>query len=320
MSRYDAMKYRRCGASGVLLPAISLGLWHNFGTDAPFSNCRGMLLGAFELGITHFDLANNYGPLPGSAEETFGRVIANELRPHRDELFISTKAGYGMWEGPYGDWGSKKYLISSLDQSLKRMRLDYVDLFYHHRPDPETPIEETADALAQILRQGKALYAGISNYSPGQTADMLAELKKRGIRCLIHQMNYSLLQRSNEAVISVLDEKNVGSIAYCPLAQGLLTDKYLHGIPEHSRAATKGTFLKRDSITGDKLAKVSALNEIAKARGQSLAQMALVWVLLRATSALIGASGLEQINENVRALENMNFTDQEISQIEQALA
>jgi len=320
MSRYDAMKYRRCGASGVLLPAISLGLWHNFGTDAPFSNCRGMLLGAFELGITHFDLANNYGPLPGSAEETFGRVIANELKPHRDELFISTKAGYGMWEGPYGDWGSKKYLISSLDQSLKRMRLDYVDLFYHHRPDPETPIEETADALEQILRQGKALYVGISNYNPVQTADMLAELKRRGVRCLIHQMNYSLLQRGNEAVISVLDENNVGSIAYCPLAQGLLTDKYLHGIPDHSRAATKGTFLKRDSITGDKLAKVSALNEIAKARGQSLAQMALVWVLLRATSALIGASRLEQIEENARALDNMNFADQEISQIEQALA
>jgi len=302
------------------LPAISLGLWHNFGTDAPFSNCREMLLGAFELGITHFDLANNYGPLPGSAEETFGRVISNELKPHRDELFISTKAGFGMWEGPYGDWGSKKYLISSLDQSLKRMKLDYVDLFYHHRPDPETPIEETMDALEQILRQGKALYVGISNYNPGQTADMLAESKKRGVRCLIHQMNYSMLQRGNEAVMSVLNEHGVGSIAYCPLAQGLLTDKYLHGIPEHSRAATKGTFLNRDSITGDKVAKISALNEIAKARGQSLAQMALAWVLRRTASALIGASKLGQIEENVRALDNISFSEREISTIEQTLA
>jgi len=313
------MKYRRCGGSGVLLPAISLGLWHNFGTDAPFSNCRDMLLKAFDLGITHFDLANNYGPLPGSAEETFGRVISGELKPHRDELFISTKAGYGMWEGPYGDWGSKKYLISSLDQSLKRMKLDYVDLFYHHRPDPQTPIEETADALEQILRQGKALYVGISNYNPRQTSDMLAEFKKRGIHCLIHQMNYSMLQRSNEAVIGVLDENGVGSIAYCPLAQGLLTDKYLHGIPEHSRAATKGTFLSRESITGDKIGKVAALNDIAKARGQSLAQMALAWVLLRTTSALIGASRPEQIEENVKALDNLDFSDEEIWRIDRAL-
>jgi len=317
MSRYDKMKYRRCGNSGVLLPAISLGLWHNFGTDAPYSNCREMLLGSFDLGITHFDLANNYGPLPGSAEETFGRVLAADLKHHRDELFISSKAGYDMWDGPHGEWGSKKHMISSLDQSLKRMGLDYVDLFYHHRPDPDTPLDETIDALEQALRSGKALYVGISNYNPDQTKAMLEACKRRGVRLLIHQMNYSMFQRSAEDTISVLGD--VGSIAYCPLAQGLLTDRYLKGIPDDSRAGTKGTYLQKDNITEDRLAKISALNEIAKARGQSLAQMALVWVLQKVDSALIGASRFSQIEENVKALDHVEFSAEELAAIGKVL-
>lgn len=318
--RYDVMSYRRCGRSGVRLPALSLGLWHNFGDEATLSASREMLLGAFDLGITHFDLANNYGPSAGSAEESFGRVISKELKPYRDELIISTKSGYYMWEGPYGEWGSKKQLISSLDQSLRRMQLDYVDIFYHHRPDPDTPIEETAEALCQAVRSGKALYVGISNYNPQQSQAMIELLNSMGIHCLLHQMNYSMLERGNEAVLDVLDDLNVGSIAYCPLAQGLLSDKYLHGVPEDSRAAGKSVFLNRNNITAEKLEKISALNGIAQRRGQTLAQMALVWVLLRTTSAIIGASRLGQIEENVRALEHPDFSQEEINEIEHILS
>lgn len=318
--RYDTMPYRRCGKSGLKLPAISLGLWHNFGDTALLSNCREMLLGAFDLGITHFDLANNYGPSAGSAEETFGRVISGELKPYRDQLVISTKAGYYMWEGPYGEWGSKKQLISSLDQSLRRMKLDYVDIFYHHRPDPDTPLEETAEALEQILRSGKALYVGISNYNPEQTKAMLEVLGKKGIHCLIHQMNYSMLERSNEAVLDVLDEAGVGSIAYCPLAQGLLTNKYVNGIPSDSRAAGHSVFLTKDSITEEKVKKAAALNELAQERGQSLAQMALAWALRRTTSVIIGASRLSQIEENVGAVQKMGFSGEEEQRIESILA
>lgn len=318
-NRYDFMLYRKCGNSGLKLPAISLGMWHNFGDTAVFANCREMILGAFDLGITHFDLANNYGPSAGSAEETFGRVINSELRPYRDELVISTKAGYHMWEGPYGEWGSKKQLISSLDQSLRRMKLDYVDIFYHHRPDPDTPLEETAEALEQILRSGKALYVGISNYDPVQTRQMLDVLEKKGIHCLIHQMNYSMLERSNEPVLDVLAQAGVGSIAYCPLAQGLLTNKYVHGIPDDSRAAGHSVFLTRDSITQDKVQKAAKLNELAATRGQSLAQMALAWDLRRTTSVLIGASRLSQIEENVKAIEKINFTEEEEKYIEAVL-
>jgi L-glyceraldehyde 3-phosphate reductase len=319
MERYDTMKYRRCGKSGVLLPGISLGLWHNFGTDAAYSNCREMILGSFDLGITHFDLANNYGPAPGSAEETFGKVMKKDLASHRDELFIATKAGYGMWNGPYGEWGSKKHLLSSLDQSLKRMGLEYVDLFYHHRPDPDTPINETIDALEQALRSGKALYVGVSNYDPVQSEDMIAACKKRGIPLLINQLNYSMFNRPAEVTIDVLDSHGIGSIAYCPLAQGLLTDKYLAGIPNGSRAATEGTFLRKDNVTDEKIAKAGALNKIAETRGQSLAQMALCWVLQRSTSALIGASKFSQIAENVKALDSISFSDSEAAAIDRIL-
>ena len=319
MSRYDTMKYRRCGKSGVLLPGISLGLWYNFGTDAPFTNCKEMILGSFDLGITHFDIANNYGPLPGSAEETFGKILKKDLMRYRDELFISTKAGYDMWAGPYGEWGSKKHLISSLDQSLKRTGLEYVDLFYHHRPDPDTPIEETIDALEQIMRSGKAIYAGISNYDTKQSKDMIEACSKRGIRLLINQINYSMFQRSAETVIDALESYGVGSIAYCPLAQGLLTNKYLSGIPGDSRAATEGTYLDKDSVTGEVIVKVEALNKIAQTRGQSLAQMALCWVLQRSTSALIGASRFSQIEENVKALDSIEFTNDELAAIDRIL-
>lgn len=318
--RYDAMRYRRCGKSGLLLPAVSLGLWHNFGDEAILSNCREMLLGAFDCGITHFDLANNYGPGAGSAEETFGRVISEELRPYRDELVISTKAGYHMWPGPYGEWGSKKQLISSLDQSLRRMRLDYVDIFYHHRPDPDTPLEETAEALEQIVRSGKALYVGISNYNPEQTRRMVRLLAGRGIHCLIHQLRYSMFARENEPVLDVLTEEGVGSIAFSPLAQGLLTDRYLHGIPADSRAAGHSVFLTREGVTEDKVRKAAALNELAQERGQSLAQMALAWVLRRTTSVIIGASRLSQIEENARVLGNMDFTPDELARIDVILA
>lgn len=315
--RYETMEYKRCGKSGLKLPVMSLGMWHNFGDESSFANSKEMLLGAFDLGITHFDIANNYGPGAGSAEETFGKVISSDLKPYRDEIVVSTKAGYYMWPGPYGEWGSKKNLVSSLDQSLRRMKLDYVDIFYHHRPDPETPMEETADALAGIVRQGKALYIGISNYSPEQTEKMVSILKDMGIHCLIHQLRYSIFDQKNAAVFDVLDREGVGSIAFSPLAQGLLSDKYIHGIPENSRAAGKSVFLNKDSITPEKIEKVIALNKIAKERGQSLAQMALVWVLQKSTSVVLGASTLEQIRENVLALNHSEFSQQELDQIAQ---
>jgi L-glyceraldehyde 3-phosphate reductase len=317
--RYSKMIYRRCGHSGLKLPAISLGMWHNFGDVTSFSNCREMMLGAFDLGITHFDLANNYGPTAGSAEESFGKVISGELKGYRDELVVSTKAGYYMWPGPYGEWGSKKSLVSSLDQSLKRMKLDYVDIFYHHRPDSETPMEETADALAHIVRQGKALYIGISNYSPEQTARMIALLDSKGVHLLIHQLSHSMLGRQNEPVYDVLEQKGVGSIAFSPLAQGLLTDRYLNGIPEDSRAKGRSIFLTEASITPEKMRKVTALNDLAQERGQALSQMALAWVLQRATSVIIGASRLQQIAENCKTIEKTAFSKEESEKIEQIL-
>jgi len=317
--RYNKMIYRRCGQSGLKLPAISLGMWHNFGDTTPFTNSREMMLGAFDLGITHFDLANNYGPTAGSAEESFGKVISGELKGYRDELVISTKAGYYMWPGPYGEWGSKKYLISSLEQSLKRMKLEYVDIFYHHRPDTETPMEETADALAQIVKQGKALYIGISNYSPEQTSRMIELLAGMGVHLLIHQLSHSMLGRQNEPVYDVLEKKGVGSIAFSPLAQGILTDRYLNGIPEDSRAKGKSVFLTEASITPEKMRKVTALNNLAQDRGQALSQMALAWVLQRATSVIIGASRLSQITENCKTIENTEFSKEELEKIEQIL-
>ena len=321
-NRYDEMKYNRCGESGILLPAISLGLWHNFGGVDPFSKCRDMIHRAFDLGITHFDLANNYGPPPGSAEENFGKIMKSDLAAHRDELIISTKAGYLMWPGPYGEWGSRKYLIASLDQSLKRMGLDYVDIFYSHRPDPDTPLEETMGALEQAIRQGKALYAGISNYSAMKTSEAATILKQLGIKCLIHQPKYSMLDRwVEDGLLDVLGTEGIGCIPFCPLAQGLLTDKYLEGIPKDSRAAKEHGFLKQETITEDLLNKIRSLNNIAAERGQSLAQMALVWILRdpRVTSALIGASKVEQIEQNVAALENSEFSNEELNQIDKIL-
>lgn len=318
--RYDRMVYRRCGTSGLFLPRMSLGLWHNFGSEVPFENSRRMLLRAFDLGITHFDLANNYGPPPGSAEETLGRVLREDLRPYRDELIISTKAGYRMWPGPYGEWGSRKSLLASLDQSLQRMGLDYVDIFYHHRPDPGTPLEETMDALADAVRSGKALYVGLSNYSPAQTQRALQLLRQKGVPCLIHQMRYSMFQRENEAVLDVLAEHGVGSIAFSPLAQGLLTGRYLHGIPADSRAAGGSAFLTADSITPARLQAVRALNALAERRGQSLAQMALCWALQRTTSVILGASRPAQIEENVQALEHSDLTPEENAGIDRILA
>lgn len=317
--RYNKMAYRRCGQSGLKLPLISLGMWHNFGDVTPFSNCREMMLGAFDLGITHFDLANNYGPSAGSAEESFGKVISGELKGYRDELVVSTKAGYYMWPGPYGEWGSKKSLVSSLDQSLKRMKLDYVDIFYHHRPDAETPMEETAEALAHLVRQGKALYIGISNYSAEQTARMIELLDSQRVHLLIHQLSHSMLGRQNEPVYDVLEQKGVGSIAFSPLAQGLLTDRYLNGIPEDSRAKGRSIFLTEASITPEKMRKVTALNDLAQERGQALSQMALAWVLQRATSVIIGASRLQQIAENCKTIENTAFSKEELEKIEQIL-
>lgn len=320
--RYDVMKYNRVGRSGLKLPAISLGLWHNFGGVDKFENGREMILGAFDLGITHFDLANNYGPPPGSAEEMFGVMLKKDLAPYRDELIISTKAGYEMWPGPYGEWGSRKYLISSLDQSLKRMGLDYVDIFYSHRPDPETPMEETMMALDQIVRSGKALYVGISSYSAQQTAEAAAILKQLGTPLLIHQPNYSMFDRWIEnGLQDVLEDNGVGSIAFCPLAQGLLTNKYLNGVPEDSRAKSASVFLQEDQITPEKLRKITALNQLAAARGQSLAQLALAWVLRegKVTSALIGASRVSQIEENVKALNQLEFSTEELARIETIL-
>lgn len=319
-TRYDKMPYRRCGKSGLKLPAVSLGLWHNFGDEKPLKNSREMLLGSFDLGITHFDLANNYGPSAGSAEESFGIVMDSDLRPYRDEMIVSTKAGYYMWPGPYGEWGSKKNLVASLDQSLKRMRLDYVDIFYHHRPDPETPLEETAEALKQIVDSGKALYVGISNYNAEDTRKMLAVLKGYGVRCLIHQMIYSMFVRENESVLDVLDELETGSIAFSPLAQGLLTDRYLNEIPADSRAAGSSVFLNKDQITGKAVEKARKLNKLASERGQTLAGMALAWDLRRTTSVIIGASRLEQIKDNVKAVENLSFTEKELAVIDAILA
>jgi len=320
--RYQSMEYRRCSNSGLQLPAISLGLWHNFGDTTLFDNSRDMLLRAFDLGITHFDLANNYGPPPGSAETNFGRVLQHDLLPYRDEMVISSKAGYTMWEGPYGDWGSKKYLVASLNQSLKRMGLDYVDIFYHHRPDPNTPLEETMGALDLIVRQGKALYVGLSNY-PAETArQAIAILRDLGTPCLIHQPKYSMFERWVEGgLLDVLQEEGVGSIAFSPLAGGLLTDRYLHGIPEDSRAA-HSQFLKPEAITEQKLGKIKQLNEMALARGQKLSQMALGWVLRgdRVTSVLIGASRISQIEDAVGMLENRHFSAEELSAIEMILA
>ncbi|MFS0821646.1 L-glyceraldehyde 3-phosphate reductase [Bacillus sp. 1P02SD] len=321
-NRYSEMKYNRVGKSGLLLPAISLGLWHNFGGVDSFENGRNILRRAFDLGITHFDLANNYGPPPGSAEEMFGKMLKVDFSPYRDEMVISTKAGYHMWEGPYGDWGSRKYLISSLDQSLKRMGLEYVDIFYSHRPDPNTPLEETMGALDHIVRQGKALYVGISNYSPTQTLEAIRILKELGTPLLIHQPRYSMFDRwIEDGLQDVLTENGVGSIVFSPMAQGLLTNKYLGGIPNDSRAAKENTFLQKDQITEEVLQKIQQLNELATERGQSLAQMALAWVLRegRVTSALVGASKVSQVEDSVAALKNLNFTEAELTKIEDIL-
>jgi len=320
--RYDAMQYRRCGHSGIRLPAISLGLWHNFGGADVFENSRAMLRRAFDLGITHFDLANNYGPPPGSAESNFGEILRLDFAAHRDELIISTKAGWDMWAGPYGNWGSRKYLLASLDQSLMRMGLEYVDIFYSHRPDPDTPIEETMSALDQAVRSGKALYAGISSYNSAQTAAAVNILRELGTPCLIHQPKYSIFERWVEGgLLDVLGNEGVGAIAFCPLAQGLLTNRYLQGIPADSRAS-KAVFLKTSDITEGRLKQIRALNELAAQRGQSLAQMALAWVLRdeRITSALIGASRVEQIEQNVAALANLSFTAAELAGIDTILS
>ena len=314
--RYKNMLYRRCGKSGLMLPAVSLGLWHNFGAIDSLENARTILKLAFDSGITHFDLANNYGPPPGSAEETFGKIFKDDFKSYRDELIISTKAGWGMWEGPYGDWGSKKYLVSSLDQSLKRMGLDYVDIFYHHRPDPETPLEETMGALDLIVRQGKALYVGISSYSASET--------EAAIACLIHQPKYSMFDRWVEGgFMDVLGENGIGCIPFSPLAQGLLTNKYLKGIPEGSRAAShRGNgAIEEDAITDEKIAKVAKLNELAIKRGQDLAQMALSWILKdeRITSVLIGVSKPEQVTDSIKCLENITFSVDELNSINSIL-
>jgi L-glyceraldehyde 3-phosphate reductase len=316
--RYSAMSYRRSGRSGIDLPMISLGLWQNFGSERPLETSRAILRRAFDLGITHFDLANNYGPPSGSAEATFGRVMADDLAPYRDELVISTKAGYDMWPGPYGDGGSRKYLLASLDQSLRRMGLDYVDIFYSHRPDPETPIEETMGALDTAVRQGKALYAGISNYRAAETRRAAAIMRELGTPLLIHQPSYSLLNRWIEPdLLNAVGDEGLGCIVFSPLAQGLLTDRYLHGVPEDSRAA-RGRFLSERDLTEETLSRIRVLNEIATRRGQSLAQMALAWTLRdsRVTSALIGASSVQQLEQNVGALRNLEFSSDELAEID----
>ena len=322
--RYDYMPYRRCGKSGLMLPAVSLGLWHNFGAIDNLENARAILKLAFDNGITHFDLANNYGPPAGSAEEIFGKIFKEEFKRYRDELIISTKAGWKMWEGPYGDWGSKKYLVASLDQSLKRMGLDYVDIFYHHRPDPETPMEETMGALDLIVRQGKALYVGISSYSPAETETAIEVLNRLGTPCLIHQPKYSMFARwVEDGLLDLLGNKGVGCIPFSPLAQGLLTNKYLKGIPKDSRAAShRGNgAIEEDFITDEKIAKVTKLNELAVKRGQSLAQMALSWILKddRITSVLIGVSKPEQLVDSLKCLNNVVFTNEELKIIDSIL-
>ncbi len=320
--RYDQMRYNRCGNSGILLPALSLGLWHNFGDVDVFENGRRILRRAFDAGVTHFDLANNYGPPPGSAELSFGRMLAGDFRNLRHEMVISTKAGYYMWPGPYGDGGSAKYLISSLEQSLRRMGLDYVDIFYHHRPDPDTPLEETMQALDRLVRDGKALYAGISNYPADQADEAIGILRELGTPCLIHQAKYSMFERRVErGLLDVLENQGVGCIAFSPLAQGLLSDRYLQGIPEGSRAARSDGFLKPEQITDETIRKVHRLNEMANQRGQSLAQMAIAWLLKdsRVTSVLIGASSVTQLEQNLEALNQGRFTADELDQINRLL-
>lgn len=316
------MEYRRSGRSGLKLPVMSLGLWHNFGGTSSYETAKEMVLTAFDRGITHFDLANNYGPPAGSAEETMGRILKDELGAYRDELIISTKAGYGMWDGPYGDGGSRKYLTASLDQSLRRLGVEYVDIFYHHRPDPETPLEETMEALADLVHAGKALYIGLSNYGPQKLEEAAKLLKSLGVPCLIHQHRYSMLDRSNKNLIPVIEKSGMGSIAFCPLAQGLLTDKYLHGIPADSRAAGASVFLNRSEITPEYLEKAEKLNALAQKRGQSLAQMALAYALEdgKLTSVILGASRPAQIEENLGALANLAFTKEELTEIEAILA
>jgi L-glyceraldehyde 3-phosphate reductase len=321
--RYSSMKYARCGRSGVRLPLVSLGLWHNFGGEAPLQNARAMIRTAFDLGITHFDLANNYGPPPGSAEENFGRILAQDFRAFRDEMIISTKAGYLMWPGPYGEWGSKKYLVASLDQSLHRMGLDYVDIFYSHRPDPDTPLEETMGALDLVVRQGKALYAGISNYKAPEAREAIAILRRLGTPCLIHQPSYSMFNRwVEDGLLDLLAAEGVGSIAFSPLARGLLSDRYLAGIPADSRAAGPSPALTPKDITEAALARVRALNTMAAARGQSLAQMALAWVLRggRVTSVVIGASKPQQVTDCAGAVSSLDFSSEELSKMEGILA
>lgn len=321
--RYVNMTYNRCGRSGLKLPAISLGLWHNFGGIDTYENGRALLRRAFDLGITHFDLANNYGPPPGSAEEMFGQVLKQDFLPYRDEMIISTKAGYYMWPGPYGEWGSKKNLVASLNQSLKRMGLEYVDIFYHHRPDPNTPLEETMAALDLIVRQGKALYVGISNYSPQETREAARILRSLGTPCLIHQPRYSMMDRSVEdGLLDVLDEEGIGSIAFSPLHKGILTDRYLDGIAPDSRAAGPSVFLRPEELSEEVLANVRKLNAMALERGQKLSQMALAWVLRggRVTSALIGASKVSQIEDAVDALNNLSFSTEELARIDEILA
>ena len=317
-ARYEQMTYRRCGKSGLKLPAISLGLWHNFGGVDVFENYRSILTTAFDHGITHFDLANNYGPPPGSAEENFGLLMKKDFMPYRDELIISSKAGYLMWPGPYGEWGSKKYLVASLDQSLKRMGLDYVDIFYHHRPDPDTPLEETMAALDLIVRQGKALYVGISNYEAADAEKAIAILKQLGTPCLIHQPKYSMFERWVEGgLLDVLEREGVGCIPFSPLAQGLLTDKYLKGIPADSRAAKPDGFLQQNQVTPEVIEKIRKLNDIALERGQTLAQMALAWLLKdpRITSVLIGASRVSQLLDSLACLKNQEFSNEELEKI-----
>ena len=321
--RYDSMVYNRCGRSGLKLPAVSLGLWHNFGGVDAYETGRSIVCRAFDRGITHFDLANNYGPPPGSAEENFGRMLATDLKPYRDELVISTKAGYTMWPGPYGDWGSRKYLLASLDQSLQRMGLDYVDIFYHHRRDPETPMEESLGAVATAVRQGKALYAGISNYTPADTATAATILAELGCPLLIHQPKYSMLVREPEAwLFDVLQQAGVGCIPFSPLAQGMLTARYLDGIPDNSRAAKSHGFLRPEALTDARLGQIRQLNELAGQRGQSLAQMALAWVLRQpaVTTVLIGASSVEQLEQNLACLERREFSDTELAAIDGLLA
>ena len=320
--RYSSMKYNRTVKSGLFLPAMSFGIWHNFGRGSSYENARRLILGCFDMGITHIDAANNYGPPEGSAEEAFGQIMRQDLQPYRDELIISSKAGYVMNNSPYGDGGSKKYLVSSLDASLKRMGLDYVDIFYHHRPDPDTPLWETMDALAGIVRSGKALYIGLSNYNVEQLKEASLMLKSMGVRCLIHQHHYSMLHRETESLIPVMEEEGIGGIAFCPLEQGILTGKYLNGIPDDSRAAGHSQFLSAERITDEQLDKVRKLDEIAKERGQSLAQMALVWALEKGklTSVILGASKITQIEENVEALKNSDFTQEELEKIEAILA